>query len=689
MTNTPDLVYTDREMTPFDTVRAANEMAAKFSPDAPLRALAHAIIGPCQNVFRYAPTLIAKWITENIRYGQESPGIELLQGPYTTLPAGLTVGTFTFKGIGIGDCDDLAILFATLCRACGCEAYVAGIYDEPFQGGFVHAMGYCSSNGKFYELSKDEPYGGIPDKPLEIDAPPMGQAAQIYDPIIEQWEVIKNNPYSPQFSYSVEGGMYDQSRMSSTMAGGPFGGGPSHASKIFTAEEGVDAAEAAGDATAKEEDRRWVDNVEETYQATREFGDAVGLPGPGTGADNAIRTFFNGEENWFDANERPSGMSREQFMLESLFKGGASVAQATGNNPAARVAGTSVAAFFSTKALVGLTGAANPVTLGLAAAAGSAVILAEVFKYRRMQRQAVRNHDRFVTLQKDFASELVGGAEGDFDRACQAMWLRTRMMEFVALTTTNYGAGRGAWRGKVRITALRDTWKANGGAVQYLGNLGFAGTEYTQRAYDRGAMQFLDGSRRLKGIEWVCKKQVTPTERITRQGLRALQQLDQIVNGITRAYGMEGNAKTEAFKIGLTTSVMAQVITLGLATVPQGGGSAQTSLNSRFGRPDVRQSVVPIDRTSFWAGFEECFGITPEECVRPIEDAFGATVGTFDDGLIRNYMQGENYPIFVDGTPESAWAEADHLESEQEQSGGGGLGVALAAGAAALYFGSR
>jgi len=695
MSNTPDLTYTERSFTPMQTVQAANEMAVKFSPDAPLRALAHAIIGPCNNVFRFAPHLIAKWIITNIQYGQESPGIELLQGPYTTLPAGLTVGNFTFKGIGVGDCDDLSILFATLCRACGCEAYLAGIYDAPFNGGFVHAMGYCASNGKFYELSQDEPYGGIPNKPLELDAPPVGQVAVIYDPVTGDWEEIKNNPFNPQFSYSVDGGNYNQERMAATTRpgmAGPFGGGPKRP-KILTGEEGVDLPQAAGDATAQESDERWADNLQETYQATREFGDAIGLDGPSNGADNAINTFFNGEENWMNSDLRPEGMSEGEWMLNSLFKGGASVASATGNNAAARVAGTSVAAFWATKAMVGLTPAPPPVTLILAAAAGSAIVVAEMIRYGKLRREAGRNQDRYVSFLRRFPSEIVGGAEGDLDRTIQAMWLRSRLSEFVAITSTNYGAGRRQWRGKVRTTSLRDAWDMRGnGSLGYMEHFGFDGREYTQLAYDRGAMGHLDGAVKLKGIEWVCGKQVTPTERITREGLRGLQQLEQIVNGITEAYGMAGSSRTQAFKLGLTTSLMAQMITLGLATVPQTSGRRGTSDLSAINRPNVTQSIMPIDRTSFWSGFEECFGMTPEECVRPIEDAFGATLGSFDDGLIGQYISGgANFAIFRDGTPESAWAEAEELEFEEEQSGGGtGLALGAAAvGAAALYFGSQ
>jgi hypothetical protein len=166
------------------TVEVANQLAQRFSQDAPMRALAGEILNGCQDVPREGPPRIASWIRENVMYLQESPAVEILQGPYTTLPAGLRVAGFEFSGTGVGDCDDLSILFATLCRAAGLEGYVAGISWENDREGFFHAMGYC--NGNFYELSKDEPYGGIASKKVMASSLPVGQTAYIYEPAFEK-----------------------------------------------------------------------------------------------------------------------------------------------------------------------------------------------------------------------------------------------------------------------------------------------------------------------------------------------------------------------------------------------------------------------------------------------------------------------------------------------------------------------
>jgi transglutaminase-like putative cysteine protease len=206
-------------LTPEGTVKAANEIAAKYAPDAPIRTLAAQILRGCSNVPKDGPTRIACWIKENILYLQESPGREVLQGPYHTLPAGLRVGDFEFSGCGAGDCDDLSILFACLCRSAGLEAFACGVAELPYTGSFVHCIGYSGTNGKFYELSQDETYGGIPGKPLVLDAPPVGQMGKTYDPVRHAWKTYKNNPQNPAFSYSVGAeGLYSQSRMAGTTA---------------------------------------------------------------------------------------------------------------------------------------------------------------------------------------------------------------------------------------------------------------------------------------------------------------------------------------------------------------------------------------------------------------------------------------------------------------------------------------
>ena len=186
------LTQYDGRMTTRETVQAANEVAQVRSMDAPIRALAASIIGELKNARSEVPSRIAEWIRQNVRYTQETPGIEILQGPYRTLGGNVMVqtpmGPYRFAGTGTGDCDDLSILFATLCRSVGIEAYLAGIAQRRKADSFFHAMGYC--NGLFYELSMDGPYGGLNGKFLSSPTPYPNIVALVYDPARKSFSTI-------------------------------------------------------------------------------------------------------------------------------------------------------------------------------------------------------------------------------------------------------------------------------------------------------------------------------------------------------------------------------------------------------------------------------------------------------------------------------------------------------------------
>jgi hypothetical protein len=183
----------DSVMTKRETVQAANDIAQLRSLDAPIRALAVAIVGPLTNAKVEVPARIAAWIREKVQYTQETPMIEILQGPYRTLGSNVSVqtpmGPYRFGGTGTGDCDDLSILFACLCRSIGVTAYVAGIAPAAKTDSFFHAMGF--SNGVFYELSKDRPYGGLGGKTIASTAPYPNIVATVYDPTMRQFTKIK------------------------------------------------------------------------------------------------------------------------------------------------------------------------------------------------------------------------------------------------------------------------------------------------------------------------------------------------------------------------------------------------------------------------------------------------------------------------------------------------------------------
>ena len=142
------MYYDTDDMVPLDHIKVANEMAAKFALDAPIRRAAARILAGCRNIPQSGPRQIALWLRKHVTYQQEAPGVEILQGPYHTLR------------FGVGDCDDLALTMACLCRAAGIKAYVCGVARAPKVSHFIHAVCFVPGVGHF-EISSDENYGGI------------------------------------------------------------------------------------------------------------------------------------------------------------------------------------------------------------------------------------------------------------------------------------------------------------------------------------------------------------------------------------------------------------------------------------------------------------------------------------------------------------------------------------------------
>src|SRR5882672_2358268 len=68
-----------------------------------------------------------EWVRGNIRYALDPNDLETIQGPATTL------------ALGYGDCDDLAVLLATLCECAGHPCcFVALGFQQP--GDFSHVV---------------------------------------------------------------------------------------------------------------------------------------------------------------------------------------------------------------------------------------------------------------------------------------------------------------------------------------------------------------------------------------------------------------------------------------------------------------------------------------------------------------------------------------------------------------------
>ena len=104
----PGLVHADSETTDTrERIKKANEQAFQGSLDSRVRGTAAKIVGRTRNMYRDAPRRLIRWIKRNIPYTREARGVEILQGPITSL----TIQT--------GDCDDYAILLTALARSIG------------------------------------------------------------------------------------------------------------------------------------------------------------------------------------------------------------------------------------------------------------------------------------------------------------------------------------------------------------------------------------------------------------------------------------------------------------------------------------------------------------------------------------------------------------------------------------------
>ena len=140
-------------LTPWERVALAQRMAMSFASDAPMRVVAGTVCRTCRNIPREAPMRIARYVRNKIRYGQENPGVEVLQGPYHTLR------------YRVADCDDAALLWTVLCRALGMQAFFAGVGEigSPY---LIHAVGCIADTGELFELVRDKQYRGFEDGPV-------------------------------------------------------------------------------------------------------------------------------------------------------------------------------------------------------------------------------------------------------------------------------------------------------------------------------------------------------------------------------------------------------------------------------------------------------------------------------------------------------------------------------------------
>lgn len=135
-------------VTPIGRVQIANELIASTALDWRARRMAGQILRHVKNVPNEGPSHLARWVRTNILYLREAPGVEILQGLFTTSAA------------RVGDCDDLSIMWASLLRSAGIPAFLVGIGWTSEPRVLQHAIGRDGNTGILYELTDDSSYGG-------------------------------------------------------------------------------------------------------------------------------------------------------------------------------------------------------------------------------------------------------------------------------------------------------------------------------------------------------------------------------------------------------------------------------------------------------------------------------------------------------------------------------------------------
>ncbi|MCW1957773.1 MAG: transglutaminase family protein [Mycobacterium sp.] len=157
----PVRTWTCTARTQEDAIRLASEQAVSGANTQTVRALAIDLSRSVKSVDLF-PARAAAWVREKMLYRREHG--EVFQGPIATLRA------------GGGDCDDLAILFASLCLSLQVDALPAAVWYPG--GGWCHMIGF--SGHRLYELSREQWYSGAPDRgPKQL---PAGAYVVAWDP---------------------------------------------------------------------------------------------------------------------------------------------------------------------------------------------------------------------------------------------------------------------------------------------------------------------------------------------------------------------------------------------------------------------------------------------------------------------------------------------------------------------------
>jgi hypothetical protein len=224
---------------------AANQMAHTASMEPRFRHLAAAILNGqppygespyCRNIPKKAGLCFARWIRSSITYLQETPGVEILQGPVTTLAT------------RVGDCDDNAILWATLMLSSGLVGRVVGVADRRVPNDYYHAVVYDEGAGRHYEVSCDLRYGGSGNRSEHFTTPPRSVTVT-FDPMsgsrgvwrgrgyqYQEQPMLLGRPYTNPHSRAFRPDLPENPQSMGAM-GKKVPGGPAQAATTSTAQD--------------------------------------------------------------------------------------------------------------------------------------------------------------------------------------------------------------------------------------------------------------------------------------------------------------------------------------------------------------------------------------------------------------------------------------------------------------------
>lgn len=132
--------------------------AREFSVDPALRATVRQIFNSVPAKNRTAEAVaIQQYVKQAIRYTMDVEGVEVLQTPLDTLE------------YRHGDCDDQALLVATLLLSAGYQPrYVVFAFDGPGEWAHVYTEVLLGAHWYGMETTEDEPFGWRPETPYNV-----------------------------------------------------------------------------------------------------------------------------------------------------------------------------------------------------------------------------------------------------------------------------------------------------------------------------------------------------------------------------------------------------------------------------------------------------------------------------------------------------------------------------------------